>query len=59
MTYEYASRTVWLDDPGPERDPAGYELCAAHADNLSVPVGWARTDRRSARRPLFHAAIAV
>jgi hypothetical protein len=54
MTYDYASRTAWLDDLAPDADPNQYDLCPAHAERLSVPVGWARTDRRaSAVRPLF------
>jgi len=54
MTYDYASRMAWLDDLEAETDPNQYDLCPAHAEGLSVPVGWARTDRRaSAVRPLF------
>ena len=59
MTYDYASRTAWLDDLAAEPDPNQYDLCPAHAERLSVPQGWARTDRRaSAVRPLF-ARVAV
>ena len=48
MTYDYASRTVWLDSPGGEPDPpAAWGLCTPHADALRVPVGWARNDRRT------------
>jgi hypothetical protein len=48
MTYEYGSRTVWLDNPGAEPDPAAaWGLCAPHADTLRVPMGWARDDRRT------------
>jgi len=54
MAYDYSGRTVWLDDLEPEVDPNLYDLCPAHADRLSVPQGWTRTDRRvSAVRPLF------
>lgn len=54
MTYDYASRMVWLDDLADEADPNQYDLCPAHAERLSVPMGWNRTDRRaSAVRPLF------
>ncbi len=59
MTYDYAARTVWIDDLAADTDPMSYELCVPHADSLSVPLGWARTDRRADRRPLFHTAIAV
>jgi uncharacterized protein DUF3499 len=48
MTYEYASRTVWLHSPGDEPDPtAAWGLCASHSDNLRVPMGWALEDRRT------------
>lgn len=48
MTYDYASRTVWLHSPGDEPDPAAaWGLCPAHADRLNVPVGWALEDRRT------------
>ena len=53
MTYHYASRTVWLDSPGEEPDAtAAWGLCAAHADALRVPVGWACDDRRTPIIPL-------
>jgi hypothetical protein len=55
LTYHYASRTVWLDDPG-EVDGSAWSLCASHADGLKVPLGWASDDRRvkvvSLHRPL-------
>jgi len=54
MSYDYASHAAWLDDLADERDPNQYDLCPAHADRLSVPLGWARTDRRAtAVRQLF------
>ena len=54
MTYDYSSRAAWLDDLEDETDPNQYDLCPAHAERLSVPQGWARTDRRAtAVRPLF------
>ena len=34
MSYDYASRTVWLDDLHPEVDPNDYDLCPSHADRL-------------------------
>jgi hypothetical protein len=59
MTYDYRSRTAWLDDLAHEPDPNNYDLCPAHADRLAVPRGWERMDRRvTAVRPLF-ARIAV
>lgn len=54
MSYDYASRTVWLDDLVDELDPNQYDLCPTHADGLGVPQGWDRTDRRvTTVRPLF------
>lgn len=45
LTYDYASRTVWLDHP--QDSDGGWGMCATHAETLTVPVGWALTDRRS------------
>lgn len=54
MTYDYASRTVWLDDLADDADPNGYDLCPAHADRQGVPQRWDRTDRRvTVVRPIF------
>jgi hypothetical protein len=50
LTYEYASRTVWLDELLAEPDPSAYDLCSTHADNLRVPQGWTRDDRRGTLR---------
>ena len=58
LTYQYASRTAWLDDLTDDREPTAYDLCSAHADGLRVPLGWAREDRRSSVRPLFHVPLA-
>jgi len=55
MSYDYASRTVWLDDLASETDPNSYDLCPAHADRQGVPLGWNRTDRRvTVVRPMFN-----
>ena len=52
MSYQYASRTVWLYSPGHEPDEiVAWGLCDAHADRLRVPVGWSRTDRRTGVLP--------
>ncbi len=53
MTYGYAARSAWIDDLDPDQSPAGYDLCAEHADRLSVPQGWQREDRRVVAQPLF------
>ena len=46
MSYDYSSRTVWVDDLASEADPNIYDLCPVHADRQGVPQGWSRTDRR-------------
>jgi uncharacterized protein DUF3499 len=48
LTYDYATRTAWLDPLG-EPILGAWSVCAAHADGLKVPVGWGLHDRR---RPL-------
>lgn len=54
LTYEYARSQVWIDELTASRDPHGYDLCQAHADRLSVPLGWRLADRRLLhRRPLL------
>ena len=35
------------------RDPNMLELCLAHADSFTPPLGWSRADRRSEVTPLF------
>lgn len=46
FTYNYALRTVWLDDLGP-KEPGQHDLCLAHANRMKPPLGWAVEDRRS------------
>jgi hypothetical protein len=58
LTYDYASRTVWLDHAG--NGPEGsWGMCSDHAERLTVPVGWVLRDRRTPVIPLHPAAIAV
>lgn len=45
LTFQYATRTVWLLDQG-DPDPAAIDLCARHADRLSPPRGWTGHDHR-------------
>jgi hypothetical protein len=59
MTYHYGDKTAWLDDLLPDPGPHTYDLCPTHADRLGVPVGWERTDRRTATVRLLFARIAV
>ena len=58
LTYNYGRRIAWLDDLD-EPEPAGHDLCAAHADRLRVPLGWAREDRRAPAVRPFPTRIAV
>ncbi len=46
LTFQYATRTVWLLDQG-DPDPAAIDLCTRHADRLSPPRGWTGHDRRA------------
>lgn len=47
LVYDYAGRVVVLDALAPSH-PMQYDLCATHADRLSVPNGWTLIDRRPA-----------
>jgi hypothetical protein len=47
LTYDYGERTAWLDPLVGEAHPMAHDLCAAHADALVVPLGWALDDRRT------------
>jgi hypothetical protein len=49
LSYRYATRTAWIDDLTATPDPAGHDLCPAHADGLRVPRGWTCEDRRAGR----------
>lgn len=46
LAYDYAGRTVWVDPLAEESHPMTHDLCARHADRLSVPNGWVLHDRR-------------
>jgi hypothetical protein len=47
LSFRYDARQASLVDLSDEKDPAYYDLCAAHADVLIVPRGWERLDRRT------------
>lgn len=58
LSFRYATGQVWLRDLSPTPDPSLYDLCASHADALTVPRGWEQVDERTpgadevaARRP--------
>ena len=46
LRYDYAERTVWLEQLITDPDPGVWGLCTGHADGLTVPHGWDRQDRR-------------
>lgn len=48
LTYAYDKRTVWVEDLLPQRQPNAYDLCAAHAERTTVPIGWLKEDLRIA-----------
>ncbi len=54
MSYDYAERTVWLDDlTQPVIPGRGYAMCEHHAERFTPPMGWRLEDRRRPVRPLF------
>jgi hypothetical protein len=54
LAYDYADRSVWLGPLAAEGHPSTYDLCALHAERVSVPLGWAVDDRRGP-----HAAVSA
>ena len=58
LSFAYAERVVWLDHLSVDDHPANHDLCAGHADRLSVPRGWALQDRRAAIPQIFRTAVA-
>lgn len=40
MTFAYAESTAVLGPLALEREPGAYDLCARHAESISVPRGW-------------------
>ena len=40
LTYDYDDQMAALGPLGAENDPHAHDLCAIHADRLSVPAGW-------------------
>jgi hypothetical protein len=46
LTYDYRGQAAWLERLSPEAHPMTHDLCDAHADRLSVPLGWRLEDRR-------------
>ena len=40
LTYVYADQTAVLGPLATYAEPHTYDLCAAHAESMSVPQGW-------------------
>lgn len=40
MTFDYGDQVAALGPLGPGDDPHAHDLCAMHAQRLSVPTGW-------------------
>ena len=40
LTYDYGDQMAALGPLGAGGDPHAHDLCAIHADRLSVPKGW-------------------
>ena len=47
LTYDYRNSSAWLEKLAAEPHPMTHDLCQAHADRLTVPVGWRLEDRRA------------
>jgi hypothetical protein len=52
LTFAYEQRVVWIEDLTAAHHPAVYDLCAAHAERLAVPIGWAKEDLRMVPPPV-------
>ncbi|HVL90527.1 MAG TPA: DUF3499 family protein [Actinomycetota bacterium] len=52
LTFAYAQRVVWIEDLTGLPHPAVYDLCAAHAERLAVPIGWTKEDLRQVPPPV-------
>lgn len=48
LTFGYVERTVWVEDLRPTKERNAYDLCAAHAERTTVPIGWTKDDLRVA-----------
>lgn len=52
LTFAYAQKVVWIEDLVADPHPAAYDLCAAHAERLAVPIGWSKEDLRVTPPPV-------
>ncbi len=52
LTYAYERREAWLfDAPEEQQNGTSYPMCDAHADAVTIPIGWVLHDRRNAAGP--------
>jgi hypothetical protein len=47
VALRYGEREVLVEDLGAVRDPNLLDLCRAHVDRMTPPLGWTVNDRRS------------
>jgi hypothetical protein len=47
LSYDYADSSVILGPLADEAHPMSHDLCAVHANSMSVPRGWRLEDRRN------------
>jgi hypothetical protein len=50
LSFRYETRQVWMTGPVADGTGTRYELCAYHADTLTVPNGWHVVEERDAAR---------
>lgn len=52
LTFAYGRKKVWIEDLVTDPHPATYDMCAAHAERLAVPIGWDKEDLRVVPPPV-------
>lgn len=52
LTFAYKQQLAWIEDLAQDPHPAAYDLCAAHAERLAVPIGWTKQDMRVTPPPV-------
>lgn len=52
LTFAYREKIAWIEDLVADPHPAAYDLCAAHAERMAVPVGWDKQDLRVTPPPV-------
>lgn len=57
LSFRYETRQVWVVAPPAGETGTRYDLCAQHADGLTVPRGWHRVEQRQESRRVAEAAV--